>query len=89
MADTFGLGAGKYVMYGRFVALGIDASKEIYCGAGLLFEVRPTICGAWFSFGREVKNYPCGTTGILLGEGLVWMRYHYFNRKLSGSSVHQ
>ena len=41
MFDTYGLGAGHYVMYGRFITRGIVAPKGTHRGAGLSFVARP------------------------------------------------
>ncbi len=67
VADTLELGAGQYVMNGRFVSWGITASEGFYRGAGLLFESRPAVCVACLPFGREVKNNLRGAIGVPVG----------------------
>ena len=69
MPDTSWFGAGHDVMYGRFVSWGIVASEGFHSGADLSFEARPGVCGTWLSLGREVKNYPRESSGILIVKG--------------------
>ena len=46
MFDTYGLGAGQYVVYGRFLTWGIVALEKFHCGAVFGFVARP--------FGRDI-----------------------------------
>ena len=49
--DTFGLGAGQYMVYGRRVAGGVATPKWFHSGVDFSFVARPT--------GRGVERYFC------------------------------
>ena len=47
--DTFGLGAGQDMVYGRHVAGGVATPKWFHSGVDISFVARPT--------GRDVERY--------------------------------
>ncbi len=62
MLNTLGLGAGQYVMYGRFITRGIAALELFYRVAGLSFVARTS--------GWDVEGYLRCPRGPSLGAGL-------------------
>jgi len=42
MFDTYGLGAGQYMVYGRLVTGGVAALEWFHSGADLFFVARPS-----------------------------------------------
>ena len=61
MLDTFGLGAGQYMVYGRRLAGGVAAPKWFYSGVDFSFVARPN--------GRDVERYFCRARGTPFGMG--------------------
>ena len=59
--DTFGLGLGQYVVYGRHIAGGVATPKWFHSGVDLSFVTRP--------IGRDVEHFFCRACGTPLVMG--------------------